>query len=224
MVVGGSSGIGKATVQHLVAAGHEVVNWSRSPGETPGVTEASCDVTEDVFPDPPQTLDGVVYCPGTINLKPFTSLKVADFQRDLDVNVLGAVKLIQHVLPMLKRSERASVVLFSTVAVQTGMPYHASIAAAKGAVEGLGRSLAAELAPSVRVNVIAPSLTDTPLAGSLLNSAEKKKGAGERHPLKRVGEAREMAGLVSMLLGDESRFMTGQVIKVDGGLSSVKLF
>ncbi|MDZ7358758.1 MAG: SDR family oxidoreductase, partial [candidate division KSB1 bacterium] len=173
----------------------------------------------------PELLDGVVYCPGTINLRPFRQLKEEDFLTDFKINALGAVKTIQGTLNRMKKVEQtASIVLFSTVAVQTGMSYHASIASAKGAVEGLTRSLAAELAPKIRVNCIAPSLTDTPLAARLLGSEEKQQAAAERHPLKRFGQPEDIANLACFLLSDESSWITGQVLHVDGGMSSVRLF
>jgi NAD(P)-dependent dehydrogenase (short-subunit alcohol dehydrogenase family) len=172
----------------------------------------------------PERLDGFVYFPGSISLKPFHRLTPEDFQRDLQVNLFGAIAALQSALPALKASGNASVVLFSTVAVAQGMPMHASIAAAKGAVEALARSLAAEWAPTIRVNVIAPSLTDTPLAGALLNSDLKKEAAGKRHPLQQVGRSEDMAALVAHLLSGSSRFMTGQVLHVDGGLSAVRTF
>ena len=177
----------------------------------------------DALNDLPETIDGLVYCPGSINLKPFNRLTAQDFLNDFNQNVLGAVTLIQKLLPNLKRAGGASIVLFSTVAAKLGMPFHASVAASKAAVEGLAKSLAAELATTkIRVNVIAPSLTDTPLAANLLNSEEKKEAAGKRHPLQRVGNAEEMAQLVSFLLSDNSSWITGQVIGVDGGLGSLR--
>jgi NAD(P)-dependent dehydrogenase (short-subunit alcohol dehydrogenase family) len=164
-----------------------------------------------------------VYCPGSINLKPFRSLKPDDFKKDLEVNVMGAVRVLQQYQSGLQKSAGSGVVLFSTVAVQTGMPYHASVAVAKGAVEGLVRSLAAEWAPVVRVNCIAPSLTDTPLAARLLDSDVKRQSSADRHPLKRVGDSEHIAALACFLLSDEAGFITGQVIKADGGISSIKL-
>jgi NAD(P)-dependent dehydrogenase (short-subunit alcohol dehydrogenase family) len=147
-----------------------------------------------------------------------------DFLNDFQQNILGAVNLIQKVLPALKKAEGASIVLYSTVAVKAGMPFHASVAAAKGAVEGLSRSLAAEFAASrIRVNVVAPSLTDTPLASALLNTPEKKEAAGKRHPLQRVGTAEDMAKLTNFLLSDDSGWITGQVIGADGGLGSLRV-
>jgi NAD(P)-dependent dehydrogenase (short-subunit alcohol dehydrogenase family) len=173
----------------------------------------------------PDVLHGLVYCPGTLRLKPIQRLTREDFLEDLQVNYLGAVRLIQACLPNLKKSPTgASILLFSTVAVTTGMPFHASIAGAKGAVEGLARSLAAELAPRIRVNAIAPSLTDTPLAESLLSSEEKRHAAAERHPLKRVGSPKDIARLASFLLSDAASWVTGQVLHVDGGMGALRLF
>jgi NAD(P)-dependent dehydrogenase (short-subunit alcohol dehydrogenase family) len=149
-------------------------------------------------------------------------LKEEDFLADFKVNHIGAVKVIQQSLKALKKSENASIVLFSTVAVQTGLSFHSSVASAKGAIEGLGKALAAELAPTIRVNVIAPSLTDTPLAERLLSSDDKKKANADRHPLKSIGTAEDMANTARFLLGDDSRWMTGQVIAVDGGMGSLR--
>jgi NAD(P)-dependent dehydrogenase (short-subunit alcohol dehydrogenase family) len=173
----------------------------------------------------PDVVDGIVYCPGTIRLKPFHRLTMDDFLEDWQVNFLGAVKTIQACLPRLKKSTSgAAIVLFSTVAVKTGMPFHASVAGAKAAVEGLTRSLAAEFAPRIRVNAIAPSLPDTPLAQSLLSSEEKRKASAERHPAKRIGTPQEMAQIAVHLLSDAGAWMTGQIIHVDGGMSALRTF
>lgn len=176
----------------------------------------------DELPQISEPLNGIVYCPGTINLKPLKSLKLEDFQNDFEVNLLGAVKVINKYFNNLKEAGKSSIVLFSTVAVQTGMPYHASIASAKGAVEGLTRSLAAEFAPNIRVNCIAPSITNTPLAEKLLNNETKVKSSEDRHPLKRIGDAKEIAEAVAFLISDSASFITGQIIKIDGGISSIK--
>lgn len=174
--------------------------------------------------DLPEIIDGLVYCPGSINLKPFNRLTREDFLNDFNQNVLGAIGLIQKLLPNLKKSESASIVFFSSVAAKLGMPFHASIAASKAAIEGLAKSLAAELASSkIRVNVIAPSLTDTPLTASLLSTEEKREASCKRHPLQRIGNTTEMAQLVSFLLSDNSSWITGQVIGIDGGMGSLKL-
>ncbi|MEM9025142.1 MAG: SDR family oxidoreductase, partial [Bacteroidota bacterium] len=181
------------------------------------------DVLNDPLPDLDVPLSGLVYCPGSINLKPFRGLSEEAFLEDWKINVLGAVRCLHHYEAALKASGHASVVLFSTVAVQTGMPFHASVAAAKGAVEGLTRSLAAEWAPTIRVNAIAPSVTDTPLAARLLRNERQMEAARERHPLKRYGAPEDIAGATAFLLSQEARWITGQVMAVDGGLGAIKL-
>ncbi len=228
LIAGGSSGTGLELVKKLSAEGHKVLVISRTGDSLdglPSVTHLPKDLLEDELTesDLPASLDGIAYCPGSINLKPFRSLKPDAFLEDFQINVLGAVKVLQAAQKALKNAENPSVVLFSTVAVGQGMPFHASIAASKGAVEGLARSLAAEWAPNIRVNCIAPSLTDTPLAARLLSSDEKKEAAGARHPLKRVGTASEIADLAHFLLSENSGWITGQVIGIDGGMSSLKI-
>ena len=230
LIVGGTSGIGLEIVKTLSDRGHVVTVVSRgshTPIEGSGIHHIPMDTA--VLPidagDWPDTLQGLVYCPGSIRLKPFQRLKPEDFLEDYHVNVMGAVNVIQAALSRLKKSRTgAAIVLFSTVAVQTGMPFHASIASAKGAVEGLTRSLAAELAPRIRVNAVAPSLTDTPLAKNLLGSEDKRKASAERHPLKRIGSPEEMAQMVSLLLSESGSWITGQIFHVDGGMSSLRTF
>ncbi len=224
LIIGGSSGIGEALANQLNDGSNQLYLASRSESEVTGekVHYQHIDVLEDFQLDLPEQLDAVVYCPGSINLKPFHRLKEEDFLADFKVNHIGAVKVIQQSLKALKKSENASIVLFSTVAVQTGLSFHSSVASAKGAIEGLGKALAAELAPTIRVNVIAPSLTDTPLAERLLSSDDKKKANADRHPLKSIGTAEDMANTARFLLGDDSRWMTGQVIAVDGGMGSLR--
>ena len=229
-VVGGSSGIGLELVKFLSDNHYEIYVGSRNADTVagiPGVHHFTLDVESDLLDLEalPQTLQGLVYCPGTIVLKPFQRLTIDDFKEDFNVNLLGAVKAIQGSLKRLKKSPAgASIVLFSTVAVKTGMTFHASVASAKAAVEGLTRSLAAEFAPRVRVNAIAPSLTDTPLAQNLLASEEKRKASAERHPLKRVGTPQEIARLAAYLLSDDGAWITGQIISIDGGMGSLRTF
>lgn len=227
LIIGGTSGIGLETTKHL-SKNNRVIVLSRVKKNLNGlnlVEFISADVTKpmDELPQLNESINGIVYCPGTINLKPLKSLKLEDFQNDFEVNLLGAVKVINKYFNNLKEAGKSSIVLFSTVAVQTGMPYHASIASAKGAVEGLTRSLAAEFAPNIRVNCIAPSITNTPLAEKLLNNETKIKSSEDRHPLKRIGDAKEIAEAVAFLLSDSASFITGQVIKIDGGISSIKI-
>ena len=226
LIIGGSSGIGRALVDLLTPA-HNIYVASRSNESLANaeVTHIYYDVMNDALDlsNLPEQLDGFVYCPGSINLRPFRGLKPQTFQEDFNLNVLGAVKSLQAVLPLLQKSPQASLVFYSTVAVRTGMPFHASVAAAKGALEGLTRSLAAEYAPKFRVNCIAPSLTDTPLADKFLNNEAKLEKAQERHPLKQVGTAKNIAQMTAFLLGEESQWMTGQILHVDGGIGDLKI-
>lgn len=226
LIIGGNSGIGLATIRRLRADKIPLVAALRSPEKLAemGIETQSFDATSEPDLDLPDRLGGLVYFPGSINLKPFHRLSDDDFLGDLQTNLLGAVRAIRAALPALKAAESASIVLFSTVAVAEGMPFHASVAAAKAAVEGFARSLAAEFAPRIRVNVIAPSLTDTPLASNLLGNDAKREAAEKRHPLQAVGSPEDVAALVAFLLSGESKFMTGQVLRPDGGLSSIRLF
>ncbi|MGB5986376.1 MAG: SDR family oxidoreductase [Desulfobacterales bacterium] len=230
IVVGGSSGIGFALSRKLAADGHQVIVFSRSLGALealPEITHVPCDVLRDPFPKErvPKKLNGLAYCPGSIKLRPIGRLSHDDFLEDFRINLLGAVTVIQNCLMPLKKSDQQSaIVLFSTVAVQTGMPFHASVASAKGAVEGLTRSLAAELVPRVRVNAVAPSLTDTPMAQALLADEDKRSAAAQRHPLKRTGTPDELAAAAHYLLSDASAWMTGQIMAVDGGMGSLRTF
>jgi 3-oxoacyl-[acyl-carrier protein] reductase len=226
-IVGASSGIGYEVCQMLSAQGAQVWTYSRQPvpGNLPGVRWQEADVLSDDFTlvDLPEQLHGFVYAPGSINLKPFSRIKAEKFREELEINVVGAFRALQQVFPALKASKSGSAVLFSTVAVDTGMAFHAGIAAAKGAVEGLTHALAAEWAPTVRINAIAPSLTDTPLAGSLLNTDDKRENAANRHPLKRVGTPADIAQATLFLLDPEKAgFITGQVLHVDGGMGNLK--
>ena len=224
VVVGGSSGIGLSITNSLAASGNNVQVLSRSSSDqwSSKVTHQQVNVLETIPAGAFDELHGLIYCPGSINLKPFQSLTEADYLNDFQINVLGAIKSIKAYLKPLKKTPGASIVLFSTVAVGQGMPFHTSVASAKGAIEGLTRSLAAELAPAIRVNCIAPSITDTPMAGKLLSNDEKKKKSGERHPLKRVGTSEDIASLATFLLSEQASWITGQVVGVDGGMSTLR--
>lgn len=226
LVIGASSGIGSWLSQHLATEGHTVFGtWNgHEPEETSAIRFQKFNATDDAFNTDilPDKLDGLVYCPGTISLKPFARIKPQEFADDLQVQLIGAVKVIQAVLPKLKASSSASIVLFSTVAVQNGFNFHTLVSASKGAVEGFTKALAAELAPTVRVNAIAPSITDTPLAGALLNSEEKRNGNAQRHPMKRIGSPQDIGELAAFLLSEKSSWITGQIIHSDGGMSTIR--
>jgi len=226
LLIGGNSGIGLATAKLLQSQGIKLIAASRSSDQISalGIPVQPFDAENPGQLDLPDTLDGLIYFPGTINLKPFHRLTPDDFKKDFQINCLGAVQAIQQALPALKKSPAASIVMFSTVAVAQGMAFHASIAAAKAAVEGVVKSLAAELAPKIRVNAIAPSLTDTPLASQLLGNEQKKEAAEKRHPLQTVGNPEDIARLAAFLLSDSSAFITGQIHRPDGGLSSIRTF
>lgn len=229
LVAGGSSGIGLSLVKLLSRRGAAVYTVSRSASnEWPvGTNHLALDVLEDVAAISawlPEQLHGLVYSVGSINLKPFNRLSEHDFLNDYKINVLGAVKILQQSLKQLKSAKGASVVLVSSVAAGAGMGFHASIASAKGAVEGLALSLASEFAPhQIRVNVISPSLTDTPLAQSLLNTPEKREASAKRHPLNKFGAPEDISNAMAFLLSDASAWITGQVIGVDGGLGVLKV-
>ena len=224
LIIGGNSGIGLALIKRLIDSGHQVWQASREQGDADleGVHWQPWSLEGEASLELPDTLDGLAYCPGTVRLKPFHRISIEEFREDYEVNVIGAVSVIQQALPALKKSQSASVVLFSSVAAQQGMGFHASIGAAKAAVEGLTRSLAAELIAKVRVNAIAPSLTDTPLVGHLLDSDAKKEAASKRHPINQIGDPNDIAALAEFLLSDHSKFVTGQVYGIDGGLGSVR--
>ena len=230
LLVGASSGIGLATATLLHGLGAHLYTASRH--ESPELAALQThflpyDATQPVeaaFDQLPDVLHGVVYCPGSIKLRSFERIPAADFRADFELNVMGAVQVLQATMKRLKKAEGgASVVLFSTVAADTGMSFHTSIATAKAAVEGLTRALAAEYAASnIRVNAIAPSLTNTPLAAALLNSPEKAEASARRHPLQRIGQPQDLAYMVSFLLSDHSSFITGQTMSVDGGMGKLK--
>jgi 3-oxoacyl-[acyl-carrier protein] reductase len=223
LIIGGSKGIGNALLKMLIGS-HKIINISRTLPEITheNLTNYSLDVTEDELPTL-DTIDGIVYCPGSINLKPFSRLKLGDFEQDFKINVLSAVKVIQFYLKNLIASESASVVLFSTVASKMGMPYHASIAASKSAIEGLTMSLAAEYATKIRFNAVAPTVTNTTLAEKLLRNDKMIESIKDRHPYKNFLEPEEVAHLAEYLLSEKSTAISGQVFPIDSGIVTVKL-
>ena len=223
ILIGGSKGIGKAIANTLLPS-HNVINISRSTPEFThdNLQHIGCDVVNEDLPEI-ESADALIYCPGSINLKPINRLKLEDFRSDFEINVVGAVKAVQKYLPILKSGENPSIVLFSTVAVKLGMPFHASVAAAKAGVEGLTKSLGAELAPSVRVNAIAPTVTDTDLASKLLRNDRMIENMKERHPLKKYLDPQEVADLASYLVSDKSLALSGQVFEMDCGIVSFKI-
>ena len=226
LVVGGSSGIGKE-ITEILSIENIVFSTSRNDlnGTKGNIRQIKYNVLEDELDTEllPDQIDGFVYCPGTINLRPFRSLKLETFRSDLELNLIGAIKTLQAILSKLQQSPSASIIFYSTVAVKTGMPFHSSVSSSKSALEGLTRSLAAEFAPKIRVNCIAPSIVNTPLANKFLNTEDKIEKAAARHPLNKIGTAKEIAQLTQYLLDEKSKWITGQVINIDGGISSVKV-
>ena len=224
LLIGGSHGIGLAIAKEL-ENGNTVFVASRTNENLTGlnVTHIPFDALTDTLDisNLPSALHGLVYCPGSINLRPFKGLKLETFESDMNINFFSMVKVIQSVLPQLTASEQSSIVLFSTVAVKMGMPFHTSVAAAKGAIEGFAKALAAEYAPKIRVNVIAPSLTDTPLADKFLSTEDKREKSALRHPLKRFGTSDDIAQMANFLLSEKSSWISGQIFHVDGGMSSL---
>ena len=228
LIIGGSGGIGQEIANQLSQSGKQVIatfNKNEPSAENTQIHFHHLNVLDETLSLDflPAELAGLVYCPGSINLRPFERIKPEDFEADYKLQVMGAIRVIQMVLPQLKKAENAAIVLFSTVAVQTGLPFHTQVAASKGALEGLTKALAAEFAPKIRVNCIAPSLTNTPLAASLLNTEQKMETNAQRHPLKRIGTTGDIANMAAFLLSEKASWITGQILHVDGGMSSLKI-
>ena len=224
LLIGGSTGIGYELSQKLKKDNNLFIS-TRDQGKfnDPNIKTHELDLDKEFETDwLPDHLDGFVYLPGTINLRPFKGLKPSVFLDDFNINVMGCVMILQKVLPKIQAAENPSIVMFSTVAVKIGMPFHSSVSSSKGAIEGLTRSLAAEFAPKIRVNSIAPSILDTPLSEKFLNSETKLENSRNRHPLKEIGSPKDISEIVKFLLEDNSKWMTGQIIPFDGGMSSVK--
>ena len=224
LLIGGSYGIGLELAKELQIENNVfVASRTNANLANLNVTHIPFDATSDILDTTilPTSIDGFVYCPGSINLRPFRSLKLETFESDMHINFFSMVKIIQNILPQLTASEQSSIVLFSSVAVKMGMPFHTSVAAAKGAIEGFAKALAAEYVPKIRVNIIAPSLTDTPLADKFLSNEEKREKSAQRHPLKRFGTTEDIAQMTNFLLGEKSSWISGQIFHVDGGMSTL---
>lgn len=223
IVVGGSKGIGNAIVDNLLE-NHNVINLSRTAPERihDNLSHYNCDILQDELPEI-EAADGLIYCPGSINLKPIKRLSLEDFREDYEINVIGAVKAIQKYLGVLKSGNNPSIVLFSTVAAKLGMPFHASIATAKSGVEGLVKSLGAELATTLRINAIAPTVTNTELASKLLRNDKMIENITERHPMKKFLEPKDVAGMAEFLLSEKAGSISGQVFEMDCGIVSFKI-
>ena len=224
LLIGGSTGIGYELSQKLKEDNNIFISTrNQDKFNHPNIKTNELDLDKEFETDwLPEHLDGFIYLPGTINLRPFKGLKPSVFIEDFNINVMGCIKILQKVLPKIQAAENPSIVMFSTVAVKIGMPFHSSVSSSKGAIEGLTRSLAAEFAPKIRVNAIAPSILDTPLAEKFLNSETKLENSRNRHPMKEIGSPKDISEVVKFLLEDNSKWMTGQIIPFDGGVSSVK--
>ena len=224
LVIGASSGIGAQIAQQLIERGDQVYGtyFQTEPENDTRIVFQQFDATQaDAKLELPDALDGFFYCPGSINLKPFARVKPEELHSDLNLMVTGAFRTLQLALPALKKGSNPSVTFFSSVAVQTGFPFHSIVSAAKGAIEGLTKALAAELAPTIRVNAIAPSLTATKLSQSFLNSEAKLKANEERHPLKRIGSVKDIAD--GAIYAADANWVTGQILTVDGGIGTLKI-
>ena len=223
LIIGGSKGIGNAILLQQLE-NNNVINISRNEPEIthPNLVHYSLDVLQEALPDL-ENIDVLIYCPGSINLKPIGSLSIDDFRNDFEINVIGAVKAIQKYLPILKKGTNPSIVLFSTVAAKLGMPFHASIATAKAGVEGLVKSLGAELASVVRINAIAPTITETTLAAGILRNDRMKENMMERHPMKNYLKPEEVAQMANYLISDHAKSISGQIFEMDYGIVTFKI-
>jgi 3-oxoacyl-[acyl-carrier protein] reductase len=223
VIIGGSKGIGNAILLQQLES-NKVHSISRTATEYshPNLQQYALDVLKDPLPEI-ENIDTLIYCPGSINLKPIGSLSVDDFRNDFEINVIGAVKTIQHYLPALKKGTNPSIILFSTVAAKLGMPFHASIATAKAGVEGLVKSLGAELASVVRINAIAPTITETSLSAGILRNDRMKENMVERHPMKGYLKPQEVANMANFLISEQAKSISGQVFQMDYGIVSFKL-
>ena len=223
-MIGGSYGIGLPLVKILNKDYNvHVACRTNDQLQSENVNFIKFDALNDEFDNSliPDEIHGFVYLPGSINLRPFKGLSVEAFKQDLEINLISLIKVLKTVMPKLVAADNSSIVLMSTVAVQRGMPFHSSVSASKGAIEGLTKSLAAEYAPKIRVNAVAPSIVDTPLANRFLNNDLKIEKSAQKHPMKRVGNSADIAETINFLLSEKSSWMTGQIIGVDGGTSTL---
>ncbi|MDI1306138.1 MAG: SDR family NAD(P)-dependent oxidoreductase [bacterium] len=223
VIIGGSKGIGNAILLQQLET-NLVYNISRNAPEIthPNLKHFSIDVLQDALPEI-EAVDTLIYCPGSINLKPIGSLSIDDFRNDFEINVIGAVKAIQKYLPVLKKGTNPSIILFSTVAAKLGMPFHASIATAKAGVEGLVKSLGAELASVVRINAIAPTITETSLSANILRNDRMKENMVERHPMKGYLKPEEVANMANFLISENAKSISGQIFEMDYGIVTFKI-
>ena len=222
LIIGGTKGIGKAIIDLLIEE-NKIICMSRSVSDYnhENYNHIQLDATLDNYPDL-EKIDSLVYCPGSINLKPISTLSIEDFRNDFELNVIGAVKSIKKYLPILKKGEKPSILLFSTVATKLGMPYHASVSASKSAIDGIVKTLGAELAPKIRINAIAPTITNTELASKILRNEKVLENMIERHPLKKILSASEVAKMAKFLISEDGSSISGQIINMDAGIVSFK--
>jgi len=222
LIIGGTKGIGKAIIDLLIEE-NKITCMSRNVSDYnhENYNHIQLDATLDNFPDL-EKIDSLVYCPGSINLKPISTLSIEDFRNDFELNVIGAVKSIKKYLPLLKKGENPSILLFSTVATKLGMPYHASVSASKSAIDGIVKTLGAELAPKIRINAIAPTITNTELASKILRNEKVLENMIERHPLKKILSADEVAKMAKFLITEDGSSISGQIINMDAGIVSFK--
>lgn len=224
LVIGGSKGIGREIVNSQLEKGNNCYNFSRTESgiNNQNLIEEKIDILSDELPDI-ENIDSVIYCPGSINLKPILQLKEEDFLNDFNINVLGAIKTAKKYLNNLKKGDDPSLLFFSTVAVGQGMPFHSSVSVAKAGIEGLTKSLAAELAPSIRVNCIAPTITRTDMAQRILRNEKIEENIANKHPLKKICEAKDISDMADFLISHNAKNITGQIMHVDGGMSTLKI-
>ena len=224
LVIGGSRGIGREIVNSQLEKGNNCYNFSRTESgiNNQNLIEEKIDILSDDLPEI-ENIDSVIYCPGSINLKPILQLKEEDFVNDFNINVLGAIKTVKKYLNNLKKGDDPSLLFFSTVAVRQGMPFHSSVSVAKAGIEGLTKSLAAELAPSIRVNCIAPTITRTDMAQRILRNEKIEENIANKHPLKKICEAKDISDMADFLISPNAKNITGQIMHIDGGMSTLKI-